>query len=82
MEFKWVKVHPGICRNEIADRLAKDATQNYHVTHSRMSKGAIKKETRKDRIRKWQIQWGETTEGAITKEFFPNVENRLAVNLN
>jgi hypothetical protein len=29
----------------------------------------------------WQSQWEETTEGAITKEFFPHVERRLAVNL-
>ena len=27
-------------------------------------------------------QWEETTKGAITKEFFPSVERRLAVNLH
>jgi hypothetical protein len=32
--------------------------------------------------RKWQSQWEKTTKGAITKEFFPSVERRLAVNLN
>ena len=37
---------------------------------------------RKESIRKWQRQWEETTKGAITKEFFPSVERRLAVNLN
>ena len=30
----------------------------------------------------WQSQLEETTKGAIIKEFFPNVESRLAVNLN
>jgi hypothetical protein len=30
---------------------------------------------------KWQRQWEETTKGAITKEFIPSVESRLAVNL-
>ena len=29
-----------------------------------------------------QSQREETTKGAITKEFFPSVERRLAVNLN
>jgi len=29
-----------------------------------------------------QSQWEETTKGAITKEFIPSVERRLAVNLN
>jgi len=43
MEFKWVEAHAGICGNEIADRLAKEATQNYHVPHSRIPKSAIKK---------------------------------------
>jgi len=32
-------------------------------------------------IRKWQNRWEETTKGAITKEFFPSAERRLAVNL-
>jgi hypothetical protein len=44
-------------------------------------RSAIKKDTRKESIRKWQRQWEETTKGAITKEFFPSVERRLAVNL-
>jgi ribonuclease HI len=53
-----------------------------HVTYSRIAKSAIKKEVRKESIRKWQTQWEETTKGAITKEFFPSVESRLAVNLH
>ena len=67
---------------QIADRLTKEATQNYYVTYSRTPKSAIKKDTRKESIRKWRSQWEETTKGAITKEFFPSVESRLAVNLN
>jgi hypothetical protein len=46
-----------------------------------MSKSTIKKETRQESIKKWQNQWKETTKGTITKEFFPSVERRLAVNL-
>jgi hypothetical protein len=77
-----VKAHARIFGNEIADRLAKEATQNYYVTYKRIPKSAIKKDTRKESIRKWQCQWEETEKGAITKEFFPSVEKRLAVNLN
>jgi hypothetical protein len=44
-------------------------------------KKRYKKETWEEIIRKWQNQWEETTKGAITKEFFPSVERRLAVNL-
>jgi hypothetical protein len=36
-------------------------------------KCAIKNDTRKESIRKWQNQWEETTKGAITKEFFPSL---------
>jgi hypothetical protein len=74
-----VKTHAG---NEIADRLAKEATQNYYVTYSRISNSAIKMDTRKGSIKKWQSQWEKTRKGAITKEFFPSVRRRLAVNLN
>ena len=55
--------------------------QDRYVTYGRIPKSAIKKETREESIRKWQNQWEETIKGAITKEFFPSVERRLAVNL-
>jgi len=32
IEFKWVKAHTEKYGNEIEDRLAKEATQNYYVT--------------------------------------------------
>jgi hypothetical protein len=77
-----VKAHVGLYGNETADRLLEEATQNYYVTYSRIPKSAIKKETKGESIRKWQSEWEETTKGAITKEFFPSVERRLAVNLH
>jgi len=43
---------------------------------------SVKKDNRKESVGKWQSQWEETKKGAITKEFFPSVESRLAVNLN
>jgi hypothetical protein len=36
-----VKAHAGIYGNEIAGRLAKEETQNYYVTYSRISKSDI-----------------------------------------
>jgi ribonuclease HI len=38
-----VKAHAGTCGNEIADRLAKEATQNYYVTYSKIPKKSYKK---------------------------------------
>jgi len=52
IEFKWVKAHAGFYGNEIAVRLAKEATQNYHITYSRIPKSAIKKDNRKESVRK------------------------------
>jgi hypothetical protein len=66
-----VKAQAGIYGNEIADRLAKEATQNYYVKYNMIpKKSATKKDTRKESIKKWQSQWEKTTKGAITKEFF------------
>jgi hypothetical protein len=75
-----VKAHVGIYGNEIADRLAKEATQNHHITYSRIQNSAIKRHPER-KYKKWQSYREETTNGAITKEFFPSVEIRLAVNL-
>jgi len=69
-------------RYEIADRLVKEATQNFHVTYSRITKSAIEKYTHKGSTKKWQNQWEKATKGAITKEFSSVVESRLAANLN
>jgi hypothetical protein len=82
IEFEWVKSQAGIFGNELADRLANEVTQNNYVAHRRIPKRALKKDTRKESIRKWQRQWEETTKGAITKDFFPSVEGRSAVTLD
>jgi hypothetical protein len=37
-----VKAQAGIFGNEIADRLAKEANQNYYVTYRRIPESAVK----------------------------------------
>jgi hypothetical protein len=76
-----VKAHAGIDGNETAGRLAKEATQNHYVTYSRIRK---KHYNKGDPGRKYK-KMAESMEGnkkrTVTKEFFPSVERRLAVNL-
>jgi hypothetical protein len=33
-------------------------------------------------VKKWQRNWTQTTKGSITKEYFPNVEERIKMKLN
>ena len=65
-----MKAHAGIYGDEIADLLAKECTQNYNVTYSRIRKTAIINDNRKESIKKWQRQWEEITKGEIREEFF------------
>jgi hypothetical protein len=68
--------------NEIADRLAKEATQNKYVTYRRITKSAVKRIRGKKAQENGKVNGRKQRKGAITKEFFPSVERRLAVNLN
>jgi hypothetical protein len=73
-----VKAHAGIYGDETADRLAKEATQNYYVTYSRIPKSAIKIG---DPGRKYK-KMAELKKKKKKKRIFPSVERRLAVNLH
>ena len=42
----------------------------------------MKRELEEESVRKWQRKWTQTTKGSITKEYFPNVEERLKMDIN
>jgi len=70
--------------NELADTLAKKAATNESLTedYKRIPKSVVKRELEEESVRKWQRNWTKTTEGSITKEYFPNVEERLKMKIN
>jgi hypothetical protein len=42
----------------------------------------VTRELEEESMRKWQRNWTQTTKGSKTKEYFPNVEERLKMELN
>ncbi|KAJ4431207.1 hypothetical protein ANN_19804 [Periplaneta americana] len=84
IEFFWIKAHVGTYGNELAERLAKAATQNKDaaVCFDKTPKSIIQTEIEEEGKLKWQKEWDDTTKAAITKSYFPNVKERLKMELN
>jgi ribonuclease HI len=80
----WVKAYAGIMGNELADTLAKKAATNESLTedYNRIPKNVVTRELVEESVKKWQRNWIQTTKGTKTKEFFPNVEERLKMKIN
>jgi len=80
----WVKAYAGIMGNELADTLAKKAANNESLTveYNRIPKSVVMRELEEESVKKWQENWTQTTKGSTTKEYFPNVGERLKIKLN
>jgi ribonuclease HI len=84
IEFSWVRAHVGIYGNELDDQLAKAAARNRDTTISfnKIPKSTLYSEIEEEATQKWQKEWENCTKAAITKQFFPNVQDRLKLNTN
>ena len=84
IEFSWVKAHVGIYGNELADHLTKAAACNTDtaVSFNRIPKSTLYSEIEEEATQKWQKEWKNCKEAAITKQFFPNVQDRIKLNIN
>jgi nucleoid-associated protein YejK len=43
----------------------------------KIPRSQIVQKVTKQSIEKWQTQWDQTTKGLITKQFLPNIKDRL-----
>ena len=79
IDFSWIKAHAGKEGNELADRLAKEASisSNIEECYNKIPKSTITKELKGQCIKQWQNEWNTTTKGATTKSFYPNTETDL-----
>jgi len=77
IKFTWIKTHLGICGNELADMLGKEASRKDDISFKRIPKIEIIRQLREQNIAKWQNQWDRTTKGQATKQFFPIINDRL-----
>jgi len=68
----------------MADQQAKEAARNKNIEecYIKIPKNVVMSEQKQQSVKWWQREWTETTKGAITKAFFPKIEDRLKLRLN
>jgi len=88
IEFLWVNAHVVIYGNELADQLAKAAARNRDTTNaferiplSRLY-SEIEEEEEEEAKEKWQKEWKDCTKAAISKQYFPNVKDRIKLQID
>jgi len=71
--------HAGNLDNELADRLVKDAPsdKDIPVVFDRIRKTTLYSELKEEATLKWQEEWERCNKAAVTKQFNPNVRDRI-----
>jgi hypothetical protein len=66
----------------LADKLAKEANRNSNIRYNKFPKSEIEHQEREKNMENLQQQWDHTTKGLATKEFFPNIKDRLKTKIS
>jgi ribonuclease HI len=68
--LRWIKAHAGNSGNELADRLAKEASgkTDIPISYNRVPKSIIKRDLEDTSVETWQREWDTTKKGRIRKE--------------
>jgi len=68
--------------NELADTSPKRAAtyKNTPESYNKMSKSVVVEDL-EESVKKWQRKWTQRTKGRTTKEYFPDVSERLKMKL-
>jgi len=75
-----VKSQTGNERNEVADKLVKEAAQddeNMNMVFDRYPFTSVSSEISRKGLEQWQLQWNNAAKGAVCRFFFPNLVQRL-----
>ena len=65
IRFRWIKAHAGTSGNELADKLAKEASGKTYIpiSYNRVPKSAIKRDLEGISMEHWQREWETTNKG-------------------
>lgn len=80
IKFQWVPGHEGVKGNELADELAKQATEvelDETITN-KMTKCRLRRGLIKETITEWQKQWDISKDGRHTYSLFSKVSEDIA----